>query len=311
MGGNIEVDSVVGKGTSFKFTVNCEISSESVVEYAILTLLGCEGRRVLVVDDNATNRKILKLQLEQWKLVPVLAESAKEALDVLAKDKNFDLVITDMQMPEVDGVALATNIKELYPEIPIILLSSIGDETKTKYQHLFSAILTKPVKQQHLCKVVQISLKQELQINAPEPKAPNSLSVEFAEKYPLDILIAEDNLINQKLIIRVLNKLGYEPNLANNGKEVVEMLSARMYDLIFMDIQMPEMDGLEATRYIRANFEKQPLIVAMTANAMVEDRDACKAAGMNDYLSKPIKLEELMLMLKQVYGDIAADLKSG
>jgi CheY-like chemotaxis protein len=281
-----------------------------MVQYVNLALTGCEGSKVLVVDDNPTNRRILQVQLEQWKLIPSLASSAKEALELLSKDSKFDLIITDMQMPEMDGVGFSTIVKDTYAHIPIILLSSIGDESKKKYSHLFSSILTKPVKQQHLCKVIQIALKQQQsQVVAPEQKPANVLSLDFAEQYPIDILIAEDNLINQKLIIRVLNKLGYDPDLANHGKEAVDMLSEHLYQLIFMDIQMPEMDGLETTRYIRANFEKQPMIVAMTANAMVEDREACKEAGMNDYLSKPIKLDELMAMLQKVYNEVRQEAK--
>lgn len=303
MGGQISVESEIHKGTTFKFSIECEVCSDTVLQYVNLTVEGGEGRKVLVVDDNGTNRKILKIQLEQWKLTPSLASSAKEALEVLSNDSEYDLIITDMQMPEIDGVGLSTTIKERYDTIPIILLSSIGDESKKKYSHLFTSILTKPVKQQHLCKVVQMALKNQVQVNELQQKPANVLSEDFAGNYPINILIAEDNPINQKLIIRILNKLGYDPDLANNGREAVEMLSKREYGLIFMDIQMPEMDGLEATRHIRTNFEKQPSIVAMTANAMVEDREACKAAGMNDYLSKPINLEDLMAMLQKVYKD--------
>ncbi|MFD2163608.1 two-component regulator propeller domain-containing protein [Paradesertivirga mongoliensis] len=309
MGGEIKVESKIGEGTAFTFSVQTEISSDSVVQYVNLGLVGCDGKRVLVVDDNNTNRKILKIQLEQWNLVPVMAESAIKALSILSKDSDFDLVITDMQMPDMDGVGLSTAIKERYSQLPVILLSSIGDESKKKYPQLFTAILTKPVKQQHLCKVIQMALKNQAQTNVPDQKPANLLSVDFAEHYPLDILIAEDNPINQRLIIRVLNKLGYEPDLANNGKEVIEMLSKHVYELIFMDIQMPEMDGLEATRCIRTDFEKQPVIVAMTANAMAEDREACREAGMDNYLSKPINLEELMVMLQKVFKDSAVTTK--
>jgi CheY-like chemotaxis protein len=154
-----------------------------------------------------------------------------------------------------------------------------------------------------------MTLKQQVMETITEQKSTNVLSVEFAEQFPLNILIAEDNLINQKLIIRVLSKLGYDTALANSGLEAVEMLKTKPYDLIFMDIQMPDMDGLEATRHIRANFDKQPLIVAMTANAMAEDRDACKEAGMDNYLSKPIKLDELMGMLQEVYSLAHAEIK--
>lgn len=301
MGGNIKVESELGKGTTFKFNIFCEVSSNSIIRYTNISLAGCEGKRVLVVDDNATNRRILKLQLEQWKLRTVMSSSASEALDTLSTDNRFDLIITDMQMPEMDGVALGTIIKEQYKDIPIILLSSIGDETRKKYADLFSSVLTKPVKQQQLSKVIQMALEATATDNTDEVKTSNVLSVDFASQYPFNILVAEDNPINQKLIMRVLNKLGYFPDLANNGAEVIEMLAKEFYELIFMDIQMPEIDGLEATRIIRASEVRQPLIVAMTANAMAEDRLACKEAGMDDYLSKPIKLDELKAMMEQVF----------
>ena len=301
MDGTIQVESELGKGTTFKFNIFCEVSSDSVIKYANVSLVGCEDKKILVIDDNATNRRILKIQLEQWKLLPVMASSAKEALEILSADSKFDLIITDMQMPEMDGVALGTIVKDRYKNIPIVLLSSIGDETRKRYSDLFSSVLTKPVKQQHLCKVIQMALKNQANENTAEQKSANALSVDFASQFPFDILVAEDNPINQKLIIRILNKLGYFPDLANNGAEVIDMSTAHFYELIFMDIQMPEMDGLEATRIIRTSLENQPLIVAMTANVMAEDRLACKEAGMNDYLSKPIKLDELMAMLQHVY----------
>ncbi|MGV3508486.1 MAG: response regulator [Sphingobacteriaceae bacterium] len=301
MGGNIAVESELGKGTTFKFFIKCSADTNAA-EYSNLSVANFEGKRVLVVDDNATNLRILKLQLEQWKLIVSLASSAQEGLEILSKESNFDLVITDMQMPEMDGVTFTRTVKENHSQIPVILLSSIGDESKKKYPHLFSSILTKPVKQQNLLSVVQMAIKKQVIINPTENKPDGLLSVNFAQQYPISILIAEDNLINQKLIIRVLSKLGYEAELANTGLEAVRMLEEKPYDLIFMDIQMPDMDGLEATQHIRAHFAKQPIIVAMTANAMAEDREACKQAGMNNYLSKPIKLDELMSMLKEVYS---------
>lgn len=301
MGGEINVESQVGVGTVFSFNIKCGVSKNSSIHYAALSLNGCEGKRILVVDDNHTNLRILKLQLEQWKVIPVLATSGNEALKILKDDKNFDLLISDMQMPEMDGVELCKKIKDIHNTIPVILLSSIGNETKKQYGNLFAAILTKPVKQHNLFNVVQMQLRKD---NAPtavaETKKQAALSDEFAKAYPFKILVAEDNLINQKLIIRVLNKLGYEVALANNGVEVLEMLTKENYELIFMDVQMPEMDGLEATQLIRKTCEVQPIIIAMTANAMAEDKEECLKAGMNDYLSKPIQLEGLTEMLRSV-----------
>ena len=257
-------------------------------------------KKVLIVDDNETNLQILRIQLERWKISTVTASSGERALEILNTEKNFDLVITDMKMPELDGIQLSKKIKEADPMQKIILLSSIGDESPKKSGALFAAVLTKPVKQQQLLKVIQLELKQ---VSQPEPihedKQASLLSEEFAVKYPLNILIAEDNLINQKLIIKVLNKLGYKPDLANNGEEVLEMLEKEAYEVVLMDVQMPVLDGISATRRIRSNFDRQPVIIAMTANAMAEDREECISAGMNDYISKPINMEELVNVLKK------------
>jgi signal transduction histidine kinase/ligand-binding sensor domain-containing protein/DNA-binding response OmpR family regulator len=298
MGGSITVASEPGIGTTFKFSMICKIGRQQNQSIDTLDITGIEGKKVLVVDDNSTNRKILDLQLRQWKLDPVIVTSAREALQLLSVKQDFDLVITDMQMPVMDGVELSIIIKERYKQLPIILLSSIGDETKKKYPELFAAVLTKPAKQQHLLRVILAGVQRNAQPVEQERKPANQLSEGFAETYPLKIMVAEDNLINQKMILKVLDKLGYKPELATNGKEVIKKLDEQYFDMILMDVQMPEMDGLEATRYIRKNYDMQPIIVAMTANAMVEDREECLNAGMDDYTSKPLKIESLINILK-------------
>jgi len=300
MGGEISVESEPGHGTTFCFTVEVEEGAESKRTYVQNNLVGIEGRRVLVVDDNATNLRILNTQLEQWKLKTILARSASEALQILDQGQGFDLMITDMEMPGMNGVTLAREVKEKNLPLPIILLSSMGDESKKKYPDLFVAILTKPVKQQYLWEVVCKELRNQKSDFVEVEKPAKVLNENFAAENPLDILIAEDNLINQKLILKVLNKLGYSPQLANNGKEAIEMMQVAMYEVVLMDVQMPEMDGLEATRLIRRQMAYQPLIIAMTANATAEDRDECINAGMDYYISKPVNLEELVNLLKQV-----------
>ncbi|WP_423147333.1 response regulator [Rubrolithibacter danxiaensis] len=304
MGGEVEVSSRVGVGTTFRFIIKSKIAASSQKQYVNLNTSDNEGKKILVVDDNLTNLSIIKTQLELWKLVPVVADSGKEALKILESDKNFDLIISDMQMPEMDGVELATAVKSKLPEIPIMLLSSVGNETKSKYPQLFSSVLTKPIKQAQLFKLVQLELKRETetikteQLKEQLPKR-TILSEDFADSYPLSILIAEDNLINQKLATRVLNKLGYRPEIAANGLEAVEMQNEKGYQVILMDMLMPEMDGLEATRIIRQTAATQPQIVAMTANALPEDKELCLQSGMNDYISKPINLEELTRILRK------------
>jgi signal transduction histidine kinase/CheY-like chemotaxis protein len=307
MGGDVNVTSEEGVGTTFSFCIQCKAAQNSTRQYASFSTAENIGKKVLVVDDNFTNLSIIKAQLDLWKLSPTLASSGKQALDILKLGESFHLVISDMQMPEMDGVMLATEIKAKYPKLPIVLLSSVGDESKSKYPHLFNSVLTKPIKQAQLYKLIQLELKHQGTVATDEKSNQIVLSEEFGKAFPLNILIAEDNLINQKLAMRVLNKLGYDPKIANNGKEAVDMQTATPFDVILMDMLMPEMDGLQATRIIRSSSAiVQPEIVAMTANALPEDRAACLQAGMNDYISKPIKLEILMDVLKQTASIVVA-----
>ncbi|MDB5011440.1 MAG: response regulator, partial [Mucilaginibacter sp.] len=300
MGGKITVFSEPGIGTTFKFNIKCQISQQQKQPSDTVYMAKVEGMRILVVDDNLTNRRIVELQLEQWKLKPVMASSGKEALQLLNADQPFDLVISDMQMPEMDGVQLCTLIKKTNKELPVILLSSIGDETKKKHPDLFAAVLTKPIKQQQLSSVILMALQKQAKQTELRQKPHNLLSKDFSTAHPLKIMVAEDNKINQMLILKVLDRLGYTPVLATTGTEVIQMLGKEFYDLILMDVQMPEMDGLEATRYIRKHHIEQPRIIAMTANAMIEDREECLRAGMDNYLFKPIKLESLVSLLQEV-----------
>lgn len=300
MGGAITVESEDKKGTTFKFTIKCEALQHDRLEAS--TLPDIQDKNILIVDDNDTNLKVLKSQLEVWNLHVVSTHSAAEALELLKTGKVFDMIITDMQMPEMDGLAFTRVVKKLYPQLPVILLSSVGNETQKNYPNLFAATLTKPVKQHHLSMAIQNEFKHKQYMATTGLQATSVLSVDFATENPSTILVAEDNLINQKLIMRILEKLGFEATLVNNGQEVLNELDKKMYDIILMDIQMPELDGLETTRRIRQmdNID-QPYIVAMTANAMPEDRDECYAAGMNNYVSKPVKLELLVNVLREGY----------
>jgi len=297
MGGAIEVESKVNEGTTFIFSMQSAAGTQQERAYAANYIIGMEDKRILVVDDNSTNRLILKKQLQMWKLAPTLASSAEEALHILATEPAFDLLLTDMQMPNMDGCEFAAIVNKAYPGLPMILLSSVGDERNKKYSGLFKSILTKPIKQEMLCKQVMNELRGKANSIEEEQTVKQKLSLDFAKDHPLTILVAEDNLVNQKLALKILSKLGYEADLAENGKIATEMVNAKNYDLVFMDVQMPELDGLEATRKIRTTTLEQPVIVAMTANAMKEDRDDCLQAGMDDFLSKPVKLEEVVSML--------------
>jgi CheY-like chemotaxis protein len=299
MEGEITVHSKQGEGTTFSFKIKSKGNLNYTKPLENYSAPELEGRRVLIVDDNVTTLSVLKNQLDKWKLLTALAISAREALEMLSSGETFDLIITDLQMPEINGIELAKAIKEKYPDVPLFLLAGSRNESKSEYLHLFKAVVIKPVKYNRLLKLIQSQLKQNDREAGKIPAETKILSEEFSKEYPLSILLTEDNLINQKLAVRILNKLGYIPDIANNGREAVEMQQEKAYDLILMDVLMPEMDGLEATRIIRQKNSVQPVIIAMTANAFPEDRERCLQAGMNDYLSKPIVMEELLNALKK------------
>lgn len=300
MGGSMKVESREKEGTTFKFTIWTTASQQSLRSHAHRELAGLEGKKVLVADDNATVRNFLKIQLTQWRLTPVVAESGKQALEMLTQNPAFDLVITDLKMPVMDGIELAQMIKRDHPGLPVILLNNTGDESFRKYSALFSSVLNKPIRHYILSNQVFSSLRHKgLEIKQEDQKNKQHLSGEFSKQHPLTILVAEDDKLNQKFALKILNKLGYEPHIANNGQEVLELVSQRNYDIVLMDVQMPVMNGLEATRMIRLCLTEQPFIIAMTANTLQGDREECMMAGMDDYISKPINLKELVIVLEK------------
>jgi len=297
MQGTISVKSKQNEGTVFSFTINTVAGTAEPQIAAFNDPSQNAGKKVLVVDDNHTNLRILRGQLELWNFIPTICNSPLEALEILSSAVSFDLVITDMQMPDMDGVDLAQKIRESYAALPIILLSSVGDESKHKYPNLFSAVLNKPAKTKQLRGVIHQTLHLQTTAKQAKETAATILKPDFAISYPLQILLAEDHPINLKLAMKILNKLGYDPDFAQNGREAVEMYTHKNYDLILMDVLMPEMDGLEATRIIRSSSGIQPKIIAMTANVMSEDKNACFVAGMDDYLSKPLHIAALLDLL--------------
>jgi signal transduction histidine kinase/CheY-like chemotaxis protein/ligand-binding sensor domain-containing protein len=299
MGGAISVQSKPGEGSTFSFTLFTVAGKATTHDEINMNLVGIEGKRVLVVDDNYTNRLILQKLLEYWNLVPILASTGRDAIEILSHDKQFDLVLTDMQMPFMDGIELARSVKKKNASLPIILLSSLGDERNKDFPGLFNAVLTKPIKHNVLCKYILQELRSTGSKPIVEERTEAQNEQEFSSQYPLRILLAEDNPINQLLATKMLNTIGYEPVKAENGLEVLEMLNTERFDLILMDVQMPEMDGVEATKNIRTRNINQPVIIAMTANAMQSDQEECLKAGMDDYLSKPVRVDTLKAMIQK------------
>jgi CheY-like chemotaxis protein len=256
---------------------------------------------VLVVDDNATNRRVLNLQAAKWGMMPRDTESPDEALRWVADGEPFDLAILDMHMPQMDGLALAGKIRQRNPGLPLVLFSSLGRKEASDADGLFSAYLAKPLRQSQLFDTLVTLLAHDAAPKALVPAKPK-LDGGMAKRHPLRILLAEDNVVNQKLALRILQQMGYRADLASNGIEAVECVQRQTYDVVLMDVQMPEMDGLEAARTITArwNAAQRPRIVAMTANAMQGDRELCIAAGMDDYLTKPIRVDQLVDALNLV-----------
>ncbi len=297
MGGSMWAESEgPGRGSVFRFTLAAPPAEAPASlrrpRSAAASVLS--GRRALVIDAQAASRRILAAQLAQWSMATDEAATAAQALELVRAGARFDLALVDLHLPDVDGVALARELRSVAPALPRVLLSSPGARDAGGPE-LFVATLAKPVKQSHLFDALVTALTTPRAASAPEaPAAPKpTADADLARRHPLRILLAEDNAVNQKLALRLLQQMGYRADVASNGLEAVQSVARQAYDVVLMDVQMPELDGLDATRRIRAGGSGRPYIVAMTANAMQGDREDCLAAGMNDYVSKPIRVERL------------------
>jgi CheY-like chemotaxis protein len=295
----------IGKGSTFFFSIVVPVGEmpQAKQREFIGVQPALQDKRVLVVDDNATNRRVLALQMSKWGMSSRAAETPHEALRWLGDGEAFDLAILDMHMPEMDGVALAREIREHHVALPLVLFSSLGRREAGADDKLFAAYLTKPIHQSQLFDTLVGLLAHDAALKeAPAAPAASRIDPGMAARHPLRILLAEDNVVNQKLALRILQQMGYRADLASNGIEAVESVERQVYDVVLMDVQMPEMDGLDAAREICSKWEPhaRPRIVAMTANAMQGDRDICLEAGMDDYLTKPIRVERLVEALSHV-----------
>ncbi|MEN9848006.1 MAG: hypothetical protein RL368_746, partial [Pseudomonadota bacterium] len=301
MDGRMWVESEQEQGSTFFFTAVTEIIDIPEEETVEVAQHAIRGKRVLIVDDNETNLRILHLQLHSWGIETVEAISGEDALIKLQQpDHNFQLAILDMQMPVMDGMSLAREIRKSHPKesLPLIMLTSLGRQQNEVNSGLFAVYLTKPVKASQLFDSIADVFVQHIE----KPKKTNLAHSELvlAENYPLRILLVEDNVTNQKVALLLLKRMGYNADIASNGLEALECLERQTYDAVLMDVQMPIMDGFEATRQIRLRWttpENRPYVIAMTAHALRGYREQCIEAGMDDYVTKPIHPEELAAAL--------------
>jgi len=320
MGGKIWVDSEVGRGSQFHFTTRLGLTDAKEVK--IGTIAPPEvlrGVHVLVVDDNKTNRRILEGMLSRWEMISVSVEDGQQALDALsgarAAGQPFSLVLTDMHMPKMDGFKLIERIRKR-PELAtatIMMLTSAGHRgDAARCQELgVAAYLLKPIRQSELREAIARVLGAHTQIGAIPLITRYSLHDGRDPATSLHMLLAEDNAVNQRLAVRLLEKRGHRVTVVGNGAEAIAVMDNQDFDLVLMDVQMPEMDGLEATAVIRGKEKitrKHQPIIALTAHAMKGDREKCIAGGMDGYLTKPIRPQELDDVLEDF---IARRLRAG
>ena len=309
MGSRIQVESEPGRGSSFYFDLEVTAVTDSA-EPVHTTSQQLAGRHILIVDDNKTNRHILAHYARAWQMHPHMAASAAEALEIIERGQALDVAVLDVLMPDTDGISLA-RILHHHPaarHIPIIILSSTGRSEVNLEGVAVAAYLHKPLRPAQLFEMLSSVLSPSGTV-APAPQTPTSLfDSGMARRQPLRILLAEDNLVNQKVALKILERLGYQADVAANGRQALAALERQPYDVVLMDIQMPEMDGVTATQEIAARYgDRRPYIVAMTAHALEGDREFYLSAGMNDYLSKPVRPEALMEALDRAGETVGHD----
>ncbi|MBF0277763.1 MAG: response regulator [SAR324 cluster bacterium] len=303
MGGTFRIESQERQGSVFSFTIIVK-KAPAIPKSFSQPLTHLKNKRVLLVDDNPVNLEMIKLLCEHWEMETFPADTPKAAFEKIRSGVSIDVAIFDYHMPQMDGYQLAESIRQLPAgkDIPLILFSSLDPEKSNRQiSQYFSGFLSKPLRHIQLQNILIEILNPRNSESALLKVEPGEVNISLGERFPFKILIAEDNRVNQKLTIMLMESLGFSADVAGNGLEALESLKLQPYDLILMDCQMPEMDGFEATRQIRSQHEAKefPVIIAVTANAMTGDREKCLEAGMNDYLSKPIQEQELIKALEK------------
>jgi CheY-like chemotaxis protein len=317
MGGRMWAESTPGNGSTFQFVLPMQAAPQTNASVLDRKQPQLADLKLLIVDDNPTNCRILALQTNKWGMTPRTALSGEQALTWLQAGDKFDLAILDMQMPGLDGLMLAAEIRKLPngAKLPLVLLTSMGvrPDSPEFVQAGFATCLTKPIKPAQLFESLVRVVSGLRAAPRPQP-AISKLDPKMAGRLPLRVLLCDDNLINQKVATRLLGQMGYTPHIAGHGLEALAAIDSQPFDLILMDVMMPEMDGLEATREIRSrqnnqalnpNYKSPMIIVAMTASAMPGDREKCLAAGMDDYLAKPVRPEDVRTIIER-WGEKAA-----
>ncbi|MEO0473923.1 MAG: response regulator, partial [Bacteroidota bacterium] len=298
MGGTAWVESEVGKGSTFYFSIGLVASDRKPEKPKPRSLA---GKYVLIVDDNQTNLHILNHQLRGLRMKTRLASSGEEALKSVGRDFWPDLIVMDYHMPGMDGLECGRRLREL-TTAPMIMLSSVLMKRNSETKAVFARSLMKPIRQADLAQALMTALSNQPDVPAKRKAKPSS-EQDLASRCPLRILVAEDNKVNQKVVRKLLSKLGYEIQIVGDGAAALEAVKNGGIDLVFMDVQMPVMDGLQATQSIIEQLaESAPPVIAMTANAMQGDREMCLAAGMKDYVSKPLVKQAVVDMLTKWFS---------
>lgn len=299
MGGKMWVESEEGKGTSFFFTIVANSIEEEQVESIEDTQMS--NKKILIAVDNKTNRELIQSYLKAWQARPFLLSTAEE--DLFAAIQSYqplDVLLIDLDLPHRESQEIINELHKQYPDLSMVILTDLGKKLNLPTATSFIKNISKPIRPSSLYDALMTTTFGKLRKVKKKTLKPN-FDQEMGQKFPLNILLAEDNLVNQKVAQKILQKLGYEIDIVSNGLEALETIREKVYDLILMDINMPEMDGVEATRHIRQlKFPfVQPHIIALTANAMKGDREQFLKEGMDDYLSKPIQIDQLTEALKR------------